>query len=374
MILAKKNVAIIYDGFPHYRKAIIEELSASPEFNYYYFADTEYRDPSISLYRFGPSQNFIATRSISIGPLFIQWRIFLNLLRLDISYCVFLGNPHFLACWTLVPLLRLMGKRVYFWTHGWISANESPLTRIMKDVFFSLPNELFLYGNRSKLIGQSHGFKPTKMHVINNCLDYLSQKNIFSKLATHPQSSLRNELGLPLNAKIIICTARITQKCRFDLLINAAVTLKDKGHNVFLVFVGDGPEKKRLEMLAFSVGISYKFWGACFDEEVVAKLYKASDLTVSPGKVGLTAIHSMAYGTPVISHGNFDHQMPECEAIIPGITGDFFAENSTEDLANVINKWFIAHSEKPETECINRVESEFTPAFQRRVIEDALKQ
>ena len=42
MILAKKNVAIIYDGFPHYRKAIIEELSASPEFNYYFFADTEF--------------------------------------------------------------------------------------------------------------------------------------------------------------------------------------------------------------------------------------------------------------------------------------------------------------------------------------------
>ena len=41
-----------------------------------------------------------------------------------------------------------------------------------------------------------------------------------------------------------------------------------------------------------------------------------SDLTVSPGNIGLTAIHSLSYGTPVCSHSNFNNQMPESEAII----------------------------------------------------------
>jgi hypothetical protein len=95
-------------------------------------------------------------------------------------------------------------------------------------------------------------------------------------------------------------------------------------------------------------------------------------LTVSPGKVGLTAMHSMAYGTPVISHNTFDHQMPEVEAIVPGVTGDYFAEGSSEDLARVIAKWFDTHPTKPERECIDRIEAEFTPAFQRQVIEGAL--
>jgi glycosyltransferase involved in cell wall biosynthesis len=136
--------------------------------------------------------------------------------------------------------------------------------------------------------------------------------------------------------------------------------------------VGEGPEKESLESLALSLQVPHRFVGACYDEAVIAKLFKASDLTVSPGKVGLTAMHSMAYGTPVISHGNFDHQMPEVEAIVPGITGDVFSENSSEDLARVISTWFDQHPRKPERECINRIESDFTPAIQRRVIEATL--
>jgi glycosyltransferase involved in cell wall biosynthesis len=142
---------------------------------------------------------------------------------------------------------------------------------------------------------------------------------------------------------------------------------------VFLLIVGDGPEKDNLAALAASMGVPHRFWGECYDETTIAKLYKLSDLTVSPGKVGLTAMHSMAYGTPVISHNNLDNQMPECEAILPGITGDFFLENSSEDLARTILNWFHRHPVKPESECIKRVEAEFTPEFQRRAIENALE-
>lgn len=51
-------------------------------------------------------------------------------------------------------------------------------------------------------------------------------------------------------------------------------------------------------------------------------IYNA-DLCVSPGNVGLTAMHSLVFGCPVITHNCFEWQMPEFEAIQPGITGDF---------------------------------------------------
>ena len=44
---------------------------------------------------------------------------------------------------------------------------------------------------------------------------------------------------------------------------------------------------------------------------------------VSPGNVGLTAIHSLSYGTPVLTHNNFNNQMPEVESIQPGFNGYF---------------------------------------------------
>jgi glycosyltransferase involved in cell wall biosynthesis len=193
-------------------------------------------------------------------------------------------------------------------------------------------------------------------------------------LADVSQAVLRRELQLPPLCKLIICTARVTKTCRFDLLMLAAVKLKAFGYDPFVIIVGDGPEAGTLSALATSLGLAHKFWGACYDEPTLAKLYKASDLTVSPGKIGLTAMHSMAYGTPVISHDNFDHQMPEYEAILPGVTGDFFVENSSDDLARVMARWFGNHASKPEQACIARIEAEFTPAFQKRVIEFALSQ
>ena len=60
---------------------------------------------------------------------------------------------------------------------------------------------------------------------------------------------------------------------------------------------------------------------------------------MSPGNIGLTAIHSLTYGCPVITHDNFSNQMPEFESIIQGKTGDFFQENDVNSLADTIQKW-----------------------------------
>lgn len=94
---------------------------------------------------------------------------------------------------------------------------------------------------------------------------------------------------------------------------------------------------------------------------------------ISPGKVGLTAMHGLAYGVPIITHGNFDNQMPESEAIQPGVTGDFFEEDSVESLAAVIARWI----EKPRLEderiaAISEIEARYTPQSQARAFEAVL--
>jgi glycosyltransferase involved in cell wall biosynthesis len=367
------RVAVIYDAFPHYRKGVIEELASSERYKYYFFGAAAYRDASIKAYEFEPGIDVVRTGSVQLGPFQMQTNILGGLLRNKIAHCIFLGNPWFLSNWILTPILRLLGKKVYFWSHGWIAQDEPPLRRMVKQRFFRLPHGLLLYGNRSKAIAITQGFAPTHLHVVGNSLDYAAQKRIFAKLAGCSSSELRRDFKLPVDGKVIICTARVTQRCRFDLLVHAAALLKGNAQDVFVLIVGDGPEMETLSALATSLGVAHKFWGACYDENVIAKLYKLADLTVSPGKVGLTAMHSMAYGTPVISHDNLDNQMPECEAIVPGVTGDFFAENSSVDLARVILRWFDAHPVKPERECIERIEREFTPTFQRRVIEGVLE-
>ena len=95
---------------------------------------------------------------------------------------------------------------------------------------------------------------------------------------------------------------------------------------------------------------------------------------VSPGKVGLIALHSLAYGTPVISHGDPENQMPEFEAIIQGKTGDFYKRDDLGDLAAVIKKWVTSPwpCEAVRQECYTTIERFYNPDFQRATINRAV--
>lgn len=80
------------------------------------------------------------------------------------------------------------------------------------------------------------------------------------------------------------------------------------------------------------------FYGACYDEKQIAEFLYNADLCVSPGNVGLNAMHAMTFGCPVIRHSNMVAQMPEVEAIEDGLTGTYFEENNIESLAQSIKK------------------------------------
>ena len=371
MDAVKPNIAIVYDGFPHYRGGIIEELGHSEKFNYIFFSNSAYREQSIPLYQFNQNQKYYFTKSLSIGPLFIQWGFLKKILEHKCKYCILLGNPYFLSFWIVTPILRLLGIKVLFWTHGWINQNDRKLTTVYRNTFYRLANHLLVYGNRSKAIGQTYGFLASGITVINNCLDYETQKKLYSSLDHLSQAHLRSEFNLPPHSKIIICSARVTKKCRFDLLIRA-VAMINSSLPIHILIIGEGEELDNLKSLAQDLSVSTTFYGPCYDELILAKLYKASDLTVSPGKVGLTAIHSMTYGTPVLSHDDMDSQMPEVETIVDHVTGALFIKDSIESLSESINQWFIHHPIKPDRLCIQRIESFYTPKFQRLAIESAL--
>lgn len=367
------SVSIIYDSFPHYRLGVIKLLNKSSRFSYSFYGSKVSRDKSILTFSFDSEFQFYDTPIFQLGPFTLQKSLIIPLLRSNSSIYIFLGNPYFISTWLAALLLRIKGARVYFWSHGWLSEHENFLKRLFRNTFFKLAHGIFLYGQRAKNIGVKQGFREENLHVINNSLDYAYQKQIFSRINEFNRIDLCEELGISKSGYKIICSARLTPNCRFDILLNAIALLKKTmPEHLQVILIGDGIERTNLSKLANELDIDVIFWGACYDETTLCKLYSASDLTISPGKVGLTAMHSMAYGTPVISHNNFDKQMPEFEAIIPGVTGDFFEENSAKDLARTIQNWFNTHPQKPVDDCINVIERSYTPEFQRGVIESVL--
>ena len=140
-----------------------------------------------------------------------------------------------------------------------------------------------------------------------------------------------------------------------------------------LTFIGDGAMRQDLENRVNSLGLRDRVWfyGACYDEIVNAEFVYNADLCVAPGNIGLTAMHTMVFGTPVLSHNDFKWQMPEFEAIHPGITGDFFERDNVDDIAKTIKNWFDKNGAKRDEirrNCMNEIDTQWNPYFQIDVL------
>ncbi|NCA77638.1 MAG: glycosyltransferase family 1 protein [Alphaproteobacteria bacterium] len=115
--------------------------------------------------------------------------------------------------------------------------------------------------------------------------------------------------------------------------------------------------------------------GPLYDEARLAPLIYHAGVCVSPGNVGLAAIHCLTYGLPVITHDNPARQGPEFEAITPGVTGDFFREDDPEDLYRVIKRWISLSPEQREKvrgKCYKTIEARYTPQYQISVLKEVM--
>lgn len=367
------RVSIIYTHFPHYRQAVFNELLqlTSMETTFYYdlkgIADT---------IKSGENEGRnIDCRTHRIGRFFIQKQIIKVCIKSSDDIFVFLGNPYVITYWLAAIILRLRRKKVYFWTHGWLN-NSAGLKNFMRDVFYSIPNGLLLYGERARNIGIKRGFSSTKLHVIYNSLDYRTQKKKRKEIAIQKQEIPK------LVVPYFLTVGRLVDSLGLETAIKALSQLeKSDGIRVPLKVVGDGPERDRYESAAIEAGVDVEFLGSVYDEDVLGPLFSGSIAVISPRKVGLLAMHSMAYGVPVITHSDPEKQMPEAEAIINNKTGFLFEFEDVDDLARIMKAvWSLVSGSSHDVICrerlaairdccINEIETKYTPKNQASLIE-----
>ncbi len=277
------------------------------------------------------------------------------------------GEVYCLSTWIMVFLARFLPKKkVYFWSHGWYG-KETFAKKVLKKIFFRLANGTFLYGNYARQLMIENGFDGSKLFVIHNSLDYDAQLKLRNEI--EPSDIYTRHFGN--ENKTLIFIGRLTEVKRLDMLIQAVAKLKQEDKQYNIVLVGDGVMKDVLQKQAAEAGVDVWFYGACYDERTNAELIYNADLCVAPGNVGLTAMHTMVFGTPVITHDDFKWQMPEFEAIKSGETGDFFTRGDVNSLAQAIEHWFDTHgNDRNEVRraCYNEIDTLWTPQFQIEVI------
>lgn len=360
------KLCCIFNYAPHYRLSIYNKIDN--EFDaQFYFSDMESDIVKIDYSKFKRYPNTVRDRKI-FGKL---------LWRKDILMLPFKNFQHYLiigdfslSYFPFIILCHILGKKVYAWGHG--SKSFTGKLKWYIKWFYHNCDIFFTYSEGGKQRLMDLGVPSNRLQVIYNSLnegvDITTQKQLNSTLF---QDYFNN------NHPTLLFVGRLTKIKRLDWIIKCQSYHRSKGINYNLVIIGDGPEKHYLEDLSSKNNLEKHIWfyGSCYNDDELSTLIYNSDLCVSPGNVGLTALHSMSYGTPVISNDDFETQMPEYETIIRGKTGDLYKKDDFDNFCSCIEGWITSKNDREQIRynCYSIINDKFNSNYQIKLLKEIIR-
>lgn len=365
----KKELCCIFNYAPLYRTSVYSLIDREYDARFFFGdepvagqGDAGIAKMDVSVFSHPPGR--IRNR-VLLGR--IPWRS--GMLSLPFRFRTFLVSGDFnWAYFPFLALCRVLGRKVYAWGHGFRDMKRYPR---LKRLYFRWLDGYFVYGGKMACRMTELGFDAGKLHVICNSLNTGTDPEANRLLAG---DIYRSHFGNSL--PVVIFSGRLTRSKRLDMLVDAYIEHALEGLRYNLVIVGDGPEAgllgRKLENAPYASGVW--FYGECYDEKTMSVLLYNATLCVSPGNVGLTAIHAMTYGVPVISHDDFSTQMPEYEAIVEGRTGLLYAAGDYVDLKRAIRQWLTMDRNREEIrlDCYREIDSRWNSLYQIEVLKSVI--
>ena len=258
------------------------------------------------------------------------------------------GAPSYLTLWLLVLLRPLFGYKLCLWSHG-VKFHEMDkpfhgLRGGLQKWLFNRADALILYSDQRAVVLRKVLRKPEKIFVARNTLDTDEMKLIYEKLSEKGKEVIKNELKFKRQFNLIFIGRLLKTKGLDDLL--DAVGILPEELDFELHIVGDGPEMSKLITRARN-DHRIKLYGNITNPFETGKLLYASDVMIMPGYVGLSVVHSFAFGCPVITYeslkGEGPAHSPEVDYIHDKVNG-IFCNPSPADLAATLEELLLSPS------------------------------
>lgn len=232
---------------------------------------------------------------------------------------------------------KMAGIKVLWWAQhrGSSSTNLSTAVRLFVSKLLS---DVFICYTRTGLeYLVEKGFSRSRVFATGNTIDQRPIREAIDYWTTERLADFQGRVGI-VGKKLFLCCGYMRTKVRLDLFIRAMSS--DALKDVVLAVIGDGEMKNSYIELARALGVDSRIiWRpATHDQNEMAPWFLSAKAFVYPGAIGLSILHSLSYGLPVITHGNEEHQMPEFEVMEDGKTGCIFPEGDVEGLVNACVK------------------------------------
>jgi len=137
-----------------------------------------------------------------------------------------------------------------------------------------------------------------RFYVLYNAIDPES----LQLPAGYSRSSYRYRFSIPENALVVGACGRLTWEKGYDLLVKAFQMILQCVPECYLLIVGDGPERSKLEELAGALGVADRviFAGYRADVSAVMSTFDVFVISSYTESFGLVALEAMWAGLPVV--------------------------------------------------------------------------
>ena len=306
-----KRVLILQRVIPPYRKAVYNGLakhydvtvlhSGSPAVG----AADHYREMVVPARAMGP---FVLQQKVAAALASDHWEAIVAMLdlRWPAQLLPFLGS-------------RNRQARRIFWGPGY---GRNRLANRARDWLLRRADALLLYGSANVDTFVHNGTPRDKIFIARNTIHVPNHRDCSGERKTS-----------------LLFVGRLQQRKRLDLLVEAfAKVVRALPTGTTLDIVGDTPRPglghfmldletcARLQQRAAATGVDDRvvFHAGTENEDELAKFFKRAYAYVSPGHVGLGALHGFAYGVPAItrrarypSHGaEVDNLKDGCNSLL----------------------------------------------------------
>lgn len=312
---------VVQPSLSHYREPFVSALLRSSYFRF----DLAGRHGEAKASRYEPpkeasrelSERVLSLRRVRlVGPIFWDKALIKAAFESKAETVVLEGNIFGLSSWVAAILLRLCGRRVVFWGHGW-KRTEKGAKLLLRKMFYALPHRHFLYGDRARRFAGAAGMDKGRFFPIYNSFMSGDEMTGVSKTPS-PASSPR--------VLTLVFSGRLTERHAVHKAVEAVLISRREGNAVKLLVVGDGPERGKLEEQVLDDPDAVVFLGPLYGVEELREVYGEADFAVSPGASGLNVIQALGFAVPVIALDGHPHSGPEIEAVQHLRTGILYGE------------------------------------------------
>lgn len=246
---------------------------------------------------------------------------------------VLTGSPRLLNNYLLFFQARLKKMKVVWWGHGGNASTEQEKIFIRR-ILMRFADVLILYMETEANFYIDLGFSSDRVFGLNNTIDTDAILKYKREWSIEQVNSFKLNHGF-LRTVQLLFVGRLVKKCKLGIALEA---LQHLPNSYELIVIGDGLEMDEFQLQARNVGVSHRVhWiGAVYEEEYLAPFFMAASCMIYPGNIGLSLMHSFAYGLPVITHDDSRTHGPEFSALVNGLNGMTFQRDNVLDLATKI--------------------------------------